>query len=168
MSPLTGVALMIGAALVAVLMLVAFKAVGLVLGIALVLGTAFYVSGRRPSGRQEKLRAALRHAAEDLGDVLGLYDEFAFSEDAEHIADRTLHRPELLNPDSENPDVAAYHQMRATTERYLRRLDVHLADESLDETELEGLLTITDQRSQQLQEVWWRARVAAREIGPGT
>ena len=163
----TGIALMIGATLVAVLMLLAFKTVGLVLGIALVLGTAFYISSRRPSDRQQKLRSSLRQAAGDLSDVLGLYEEFAYSEGAEHLADRTLHRPELLNPDSENPDVAAYHHMRATTERFLRRLDAHLADGSLGETELENLLAITDQRSQQLQEAWWRARVAAKEIGPG-
>ncbi|MDR7329518.1 hypothetical protein [Corynebacterium guangdongense] len=163
----TGIALMIGATLAAVLMLLAFKTLGLVLGISLVLGTAFYISGRRPSDRQEKLRSSLRHAAGDLSDVLGLYEQFAYSEDAEHLADRTLHRPELLNPDSESPDVSAYHHMRATAERFLRRLDTHLADETLSETELENLLAITDQRSQQLQEAWWRARVAAKEIGPG-
>lgn len=166
MSTLASIALMIGATLAAVLMLVAFKTVGLVMGIALVLATAFYVSARRPTGRQEKLRSLLRHAADDLRDILGHYEEFAFSEDAEHIADRTLHRPELLNPDSEVTEVSAYHQMRANTQRFLRRLDAHLSDESLADTELENLLTITDQRSRQLQEAWLRARGAAREIGP--
>ena len=167
MSIPAAIALMIGATIVAVLMLLAFKTVGLVLGIALVVATSFYISARRPTGRQDKLRASLKHAVGDLRDTVGLYEEFAYSEDAEHIADRTLHRPELLNPDSEDPAVAAYHHMRGNTSRFLRRLDTHLSDPALADAELENLLTITDQRNHQLQDAWWKARSAAKELGPG-
>lgn len=143
---------------------------GLLLALALV-GVVAVVALRTRSGADEELgslRTAIRLSAEEITDVLDEYDAFAASPDADHLADRTLYRPALLDTDSSDRDIAAFHFQEAASRRFLRRLDRHLANTSLHQGELDKILRLSDERGLQLQEAWWYARRAAKRLGPGT
>lgn len=160
-------ALWIGVAVTCALLVFVGRGLGLVLALLLVLGTALFLM-RRPEVNPEaqSLRASIRLASEDLEDTLGLYDSFATASDAETLADRTLHRPALLEPDHDDPHISKFHFEASAARRFLNRLNARLADPDLPLRELEKLLEVTDSRGQQLRDSWVDARRAARRLGP--
>lgn len=128
---------------------------------------AILVVGKRPdTSETTALRSSITLSAEDIQDVIDQFDEFSTSPTAEHMADRTLLRPALLDPDCADPDVAAFHHECATARRYLSRLDARLAKNSLDVPQLEALLNVTDARALAIREAWLAARQSAQRLGP--
>lgn len=98
--------------------------------------------------------------------MLEEYDDFRSSPDADHLADRTLYRPALLDPGNRDAEISTFHQHRAAADRFLRRLEGHLQNPNLSVRELESLLDTTDERARRLEQSWWDARRAARRLGP--
>ncbi|MDO5511319.1 hypothetical protein [Corynebacterium sp.] len=149
-----------------VAVLVIFRLQGLLL-ILPILAVALLVMSRRPDGAETlALRSSITLSAEDIEDIIAEFDRFAAGTDTESIADRTLTRPALLDLDCRDPDIAAFHHEYATARRFLSRLDARLAADSLEVSQLETLLTVTDMRALELREAWLAARQAAQRLGP--
>ncbi len=140
---------------------------GLIL-IALILGITYVMLRFRPDvSETTALRSSVVLSAEDINDILQEFDEFSDSPDPDALADRTLHRPALLDLDCSDPDIEAFHYQYSTAQRFLNRLDARLANPELDVTQLENLLSVTDRRALELRDSWLAARQAARRLGPG-
>ena len=131
---------------------------------AIVLGMYLARSSTKPE--TASLRGSVRLSAESLTAVLEEYDDFRSSPDADHLADRTLYRPALLDPGNRDAEISTFHQHRAAADRFLRRLEGHLQNPNLSVRELESLLDTTDERARRLEQSWWDARRAARRLGP--
>lgn len=154
-------------ALVAVAAVLLGRGFGALLVVVLVLGALLYL-GRRPGADPEieGLRASIQLACEEVEDTLHQYENFAHGGDAESLADRTLHRPALLDADSDDPAIARFHFERAAARRFLGRIRAKLASPALGVRELEGLLSVADGRASELGQSWVEARRAARHLGP--
>lgn len=140
---------------------------GLIL-IALVLGITYVMLRFRPNASETTaLRSSIILSAEDISDILREFDDFSDSPDPDALADRTLHRPALLDLDCADPDIESFHYQYSTAQRFLSRLDARLASPDLDVAQLENLLSVTDRRALELRESWLAARQAARRLGPG-
>lgn len=123
--------------------------------------------GKRPdTSETTALRSSITLSAEDIQDVIDEFDAFSTSPAAEHMADRTLSRPALLDPDCADPDVSAFRHEYATARRFLGRLDARLVKNNLDVPQLESLLHVTDARALAIREAWLAARQAAQRLGP--
>lgn len=112
------------------------------------------------------LRSSIELACEDIQDILDQYTQFATSNDPDSLADRTLHRPELLNPDSEDPNISQFHLEAHAARRFINRMTAKITDPSLDVRELEQFLEVADQRCSNLKLSWIDARRAAKRLGP--
>lgn len=144
------------------------KAFGFVLAIALgVLSFILWRQWAPEHAEAERLRLAIADTATEMRTVLAEFDRFCHDPSPEYLADRTLYRPELANADSRDECIGQFHFVRGTAERYLTRLEAHLASPRLSVRQLEKLLTLTDQRLYQLQWAWTDARARARELGSG-
>ncbi|GAB3708365.1 hypothetical protein [Corynebacterium nasicanis] len=149
-----------------VAVLVIFRLQGLLL-ILPILAVALLVMSRRPDTTETlALRSSIALSAEDIRDIIAEFDQFTVGSDAETVADRTLTRPALLDLDCPDPDIAEFHHEYATARRFLARLDARLANDSLEISQLETLLTVTDVRALELKEAWLAARQAAQRLGP--
>lgn len=139
---------------------------GLLLVVPIV-AVAVLAVGRRPDmSETAALRSSIALSAEDIQEVVDEYDHFSSSPAADQMADRTLMRPALVDPDCADPDVAAFHHEYATARRFLSRLDARLAKNSLSIPQLEALLKVTDARALAIRESWIAARQAAQRLGP--
>ncbi|RNE49748.1 hypothetical protein [Corynebacterium alimapuense] len=148
------------------LILVLFRLQGLLL-IAPIVAIAFLVSNKRPDATEiTALRASIALSAEDISDVLAEYDQFATAPDADSLADRTLMRPALIDQDCEDPAVESFRHQYATSRRYLSRLEARLSNPALEVSQLESLLSVTDQRALDIESAWLTARQAAKRLGP--
>lgn len=133
----------------------------------IILPLALFMLYSRPDASEQKtLRSSISLSADDIEDVAEEFEHFAHSPEAEAIADRTLHRPALLDPECQDPAVEKFHYQLSTAKRFLRRLEARLSSPSMETNELEQLLTVTDQRSFELKESWLEARRAALALGP--
>lgn len=140
------------------------KVPGLILSTFILLGTFFLVNQDQKSTERDALIMSIRLSSEDIENTLEQYSTFLNGTDTDALADRTLHRPELANQDSEDPDIEAFHYSARNCRRFLNRLDAKLgAETSLDE--LRRILTATDERAAQLEEQWRAARRAALRLG---
>lgn len=136
----------------------------LILPIAVI---AVLVLGKRPDTSETRaLRSSITLSSEDIQDVIAEFEMFSSSPEAEHMADRTLTRPALLDADCSDPDIEAFRHEYATARRFLGRLEARLAKNDLDIPQLESLLKVTDQRALALRETWIAARQAAQRLGP--
>lgn len=168
-SPGAIAALIILVSITALGLIYALKAAGLVLAVALgVLVFMAWKSLAPQHQQQEQLRIAISDAAADIAGILEDYELFSSDSSPDHLADRTLKRPELANTDSRDETIARFHYLRATNQRYLHRLEQHLASPGTTVAQLEKLLAITDRRLYEFQLAWTDARARARELGPGT
>lgn len=127
----------------------------------------FLLLRRRPDAYEHKaLRTSIALSAEDVEDVLAEYERFSCSPDTDCLADRTIHRPALMDQDCTDADISDFHYQRTSSRRFLRRLNARLADPTLEIQQLETLLSVTDKRAAALRAAWLRARQAAQRIGP--
>lgn len=156
--------LLVVSALAAIVLL---RTAGVVLVAVAAVVVLLYLTRSAQEPETASLRGSVRLSAEALTAVLEEYDQFAASPDADHLADRTLYRPALLDPGCRDPDIAAFHHHRNASARFLRRIEGHLQNPNLSVRELESLLQTADERSRQLEQAWWDARRAARRLGPG-
>lgn len=152
-------------AAVCLALILQFKAMGLVIAVVLVAAIAIFSASRRLDTESEVIKSSVRLAADEISAVLDNFDTFLTGNSAEALADRTLHRPELANPDSTNPDIEKFYYLYASNVRYLHRLEARL-QQALTVTQADHLLSITDQRALELQEAWLAARRAAYQLGP--
>lgn len=120
---------------------------------------------RQDSTAVWELADALGECRREISDVLGALDDFTHSPEADHLADRTLKRPALLDEDSAVPEIARFYQLAAGAEQFLSRLD-KLSLEELSAKRLRGLLHVADERAAALQQAWRDARERALELGP--
>lgn len=133
----------------------------------IILPIALFMLYSRPDASEQKtLRSSISLSADDIQDVVDEYEHFAHSVDTAAIADRTLHRPALMDTECEDPAVEQFHYQLSTAKRYLRRLDARLVKTNMETSEFEQLLKITDQRALELKESWLVARRAALALGP--
>ena len=143
-----------------------FRLQGLLLFVPIAAVAIFAVTQRPDSTETQALRSSIALSAEDIEDVIAEFDRFSTATDADAIADRTLSRPALLDPDCADEDVAAFHHEYATARRFLGRLDARLANPDLDVSQLEALLSVTDLRALEIKETWLAARQSAQRLGP--
>ena len=139
---------------------------GLIICLIILPLALFMLYSRPDASEQNALRSSISLSADDIQDVVEEYEHFALSSEAEAIADRTLHRPALLDKECQDPAVEQFHYQLSTAKRYLNRLDARLEKSNMETTEFEQLLTITDQRALELRESWLVARRAALALGP--
>lgn len=138
---------------------------GLVLA-AIILLLTFVAHSMRPNQSESAtLLTSIRLSAEDIRDIIDSYDQFLNGCDAKNLADRTLHRPALTDPDCTDPDIEAFYFQHDTAKRFLNRLDARLSTD-LSVTQMEALLAVTDRRALELKEAWVKARRAAARFGP--
>lgn len=130
----------------------------------IIIGATTFMTQHRPNTREvDSLRASIRLTLEDIQDILTQYDKFETGTDMESIADRTLYRPALLDPESSDPDIEAFHYLRKTSRRFLTRADGHLT-KALTIGQLEKILEVTDRRASDFEESWIAARRAAKRL----
>lgn len=147
-----------------VLLLMTLKQSGLLLVVP-ILTVTFLVMRHRPDESETRaLRSSILLSLEDITDILDQFLAFRDSPDAEHLADRTLHRPALLDPDCEDPAIQKFHFEFHGCRSYVHRLHARLAAD-LGVPELEALLATTDARAVELRESWLAARGAAHRLG---
>lgn len=139
---------------------------GLIICLIILPIALFMLYSRPDASEHNALRSSISLSADDIQDVVEEFDHFAHSADAEAIADRTLHRPALLDSECQDPAVEKFHFQLSTAQRYLNRLDARLEQSSMETNEFEQLLKITDQRALELRESWLAARRAALALGP--
>ncbi|SFG34785.1 hypothetical protein [Corynebacterium spheniscorum] len=151
-------------ALCCVLLLVTLKQSGLMLVVP-ILAVTFLVIRHRPDESEARaLRSSIQLSLEDITDTLDQFLLFRDSPEAEHLADRTLHRPALLDPDCPDPAIQKFHFEFHGCRSYIHRLHARLAAD-LSVPELEALLATTDARALELRESWLAARGAAHRLG---
>lgn len=146
------------------LLVVWLRGYGLLLSLPIILMTIVLVRHRPDEPEAKALRSSISLSADDIRDVIDDYEFFADSPDTDAVADRTLHRPALLDQDCDHPDIEAFHFQRMTNRRFLNRLDARLAAD-LSVSELEQLLNVTDRRALELKEAWLMARRSAKQLG---
>lgn len=156
--------LLVVSAVAAIAML---RTAGVVIVVIAAIAVTTYLARSSTKPETASLRGSVRLSAEALTSVLEEYDEFRSSPDADHLADRTLYRPALLDPGCQDAEISAFHHHRNAADRFLRRLEGHLQDPNLSVRELESLLQTADERARRLEQSWWEARRAARRLGPG-
>lgn len=137
-----------------------FKTFGVVLSIGIAAVLYWALKLRTSAPEAYSLHCSIELSRADITDVIEAFERFRDSGDSEAIADRTLHRPELNNPNSKDSDIECFYFQLATAQRFLERLELHLASASTTE-ELESLLAITDKRALELKQSWIAARRAA-------
>ncbi|APT92374.1 hypothetical protein CPHO_05110 [Corynebacterium phocae] len=141
------------------------KVPGVIISIFLAAAVWLMATARPAASEEAALRTSIQLSAEDLRDVMEDFERFETSPSAEALADRTLHRPALLDLDVVNPEIEDFHHQYTSAARYLNRLPARLADPTLTPSQLEKLLNVTDQRADDLRESWMRARRAAKALG---
>ena len=156
-------ALTLGACVILIALL---KVPGLMISFLLVGAALLMMSARPESTEHDALRTSIQLSSEDIRDVMAQFEDFEVSQDMDIIADRTLHRPALLDLDTNDPDIEVFHYQYASASRFLKRLPARLASPMLDTNQLEQILSVTDQRAASLQESWLAARQAAFRLGP--
>ena len=136
------------------------KTLGVILSLGIIAALYWAFKLRTSAPEAISLQRSIDLSRADIVDVVDAFERFRDSGDAEAIADRTLQRPELNNPNSTDPDIESFYIQLATARRFLQRLDIHLMSASTTE-ELESLLAITDKRAFELNQSWIKARRAA-------
>ena len=149
----------------AAVLIVTLKLPGAVLAV-LVAGAMWLFASARPNASEHAaLRASIALTVEDITGVLQDYATFATSDDAESLADRTLHRPALADVDCAHPTIQAFHYEMHGAQRFLRRLNARVNATDVETSELESLLKVADERAAELKEAWLAARCAALSLG---
>lgn len=154
------------AIVVALLVLLSvLKLPGLLISLIIIPLAVFMLHSRPDASEQKTLKASISLSSDDIQDVVDEFEQFALSSDATDIADRTLHRPALLDAECGDEAIEHFHYQLSTAKRFLRRLDARL-DSNMETSEFEKLLVITDQRALELKESWLSARRSALSLGP--
>lgn len=149
--------------LACLVLIVVFKAYGVILAI-LILGFGAFAVYNRPDSRETStLRASIELSLQDIQDIFNEFERFRFSNDTDSVADRTLYRPALLDSDSSDPAIEEFYYLESTSHRFINRAQAQLAG-NLSVSQLDSLLSIADKRSFQLQQAWIEARKAARRL----
>ncbi|MDO4760738.1 MAG: hypothetical protein Q4A31_02310 [Corynebacterium sp.] len=132
---------------------------------AIIMAVAIFVARSQPHNQEATaLKSSITLSREDIEDTLAKYDQFLSSPDVDHVADRTLHRPALADPDCSDPDISRFLFLVSTSRRFVSRVDARLR-RSLSVPQLEALLQVTDARALELQEAWIQARRTAHRLG---
>ncbi|MBD8028735.1 hypothetical protein [Corynebacterium gallinarum] len=120
---------------------------------------------RTHSPEISSLITSIQLSADEIRDVQEEWETFLNDPATDALADRTLHRPALADPDCADPDIQRFHFTLNSARRFIRRLEARLQGE-LTVPQLEGILQVTDARALDLRETWLAARRAAHHIGP--
>ncbi|MCQ9351560.1 hypothetical protein NQ015_00775 [Corynebacterium sp. 153RC1] len=147
------------------LLIMWLKVTGVLLSVC-ILALVFFILRFRPDSNEvATLKSSVRLSLEDIEDVVRAFQKFEVGQDAESLADRTLHRPALLDLDTDSEEIAKFHFLLGNSKRFSRRVEGKLR-QNLSVSQLERLLTVTDTRASELQQAWLEARKAAYRLGP--
>lgn len=141
-------------------LIILLKTWGVVLALLIIGFTALFIYFQPENREAEALRGSIELSLQDIESTLAEFEHFKFSGDADAIADRTLHRPALMDQDSTNPAIEEFYFLESTSKCFINRMRAKLAGD-LSVGQLESLLSIADRRSDQLQQAWIDARRAA-------
>lgn len=148
-----------------VLLVLWLKGPGLILAL-MIAGAVLLVRQRRTLTPEiASLVTSIRLTAEHITDVRDSWETFREGSDAEALADRTLTRPALADPDCGDPDIERFHFEMNNAGRFLHRLESRL-QAPLSVSQLETLLRVTEERALEIEDSWLRARKAAQRLGP--
>lgn len=140
------------------------KLPGLVMA-SLIIALVFSIRQMRTHSPEiSSLVTSIQLSADEIRDVQEEWETFLNDPSADALADRTLHRPALADPDCADPDIQRFHFTLNNARRFIRRLEIRLQGE-LTVPQLEGILKVTDSRALDLREAWLAARRAAHQIG---
>lgn len=112
------------------------------------------------------VRYSIQLAAADIQDTIDAYNAFRYSNEPEHVADRTIHRPELANDMSINPDIERFQYQVQNATKFLERLNERIAQAN-SLSDYDALLKVVDHRALELEEAWRAARKTAFELNRG-
>ncbi|EEW49491.1 hypothetical protein HMPREF0290_1869 [Corynebacterium efficiens YS-314] len=140
------------------------KLPGLILA-GLIIATVFSIRQMRTHSPEiSSLVTSIQLSADEIRDVQEEWETFLNDPSANALADRTLFRPALADPDCADPDIQRFHFVLNSARRFIRRLEARLQGE-LTVPQLEGILKVTDARALDLRESWLAARRAAHLLG---
>lgn len=144
-------------AVITVVLVRSIGVLGVLLATAIVIAGIFIVLRRDSAHEVEALRRSVSHSAADIAEVLDDWHTFRHSNAPEHVRDRELHRPALLDPASEIVSVKRFHDAADACDRFLRQLPDGTRELS-DVSSLTELLNETDRRATGIDGLWERAR----------
>ncbi|PCC82009.1 hypothetical protein COM45_09845 [Corynebacterium accolens] len=153
------------AVVAAVALIVTLKLPGLFIALLVAGAMWLFASARPDASEHAALRTSINLSADDIRDVIAEFDVFCNSQNTDAIADRTLHRPALLDLDCTDPTIEAFRYELNGAKRFLSRLDIRVYRTDIETDELESLLRVTDDRATELRETWLAARRAALSLG---
>lgn len=140
------------------------KFYGLLLAIPVLLVAVLVARARPDAPEVRALRSSIELSAEDIQHVILEFENFREAPDTDAMADRTLHRPALLDEDCDHPEIENFRFQYNSNRRFLSRLQARLVAD-LTVPELEQLLHVIDQRADSLRESWLAARRSAKQLG---
>lgn len=131
--------------------------------IAIVGAIAYFiaVTNRGVESQLAPLRRSVELSLEDIRTVLDQWNTFQFSPDQDALADRTFNYRELLNLQTDVESIAAFHHMVPVAEQVVASVESRYP-QARSTRELTSMLTAADQVSEELAELWARARQDAR------
>ncbi|BAU96275.1 hypothetical protein N24_2013 [Corynebacterium suranareeae] len=147
------------------LLILWLKLPGILLATIIAVATFSVMRMRTSTPEVSSLRTSIRLSSEDITDVQNEWQQFLNSPDADALADRTMARPALADPDCGDAAIEKFHYEISNANRFLGRLEARL-HQNLLVSELETLLKVTDERALELRETWLDARKAALKLGP--
>ncbi|PRQ10556.1 hypothetical protein C1Y63_10940 [Corynebacterium sp. 13CS0277] len=156
--------ILLSAAAVAFLAAELLRPLALPAFVVIVCGTAWLIARQRRTPAEGAAAGSLQLAALELGDVVAQYESFCDDMDADAVANRTLHRPSLMDGAVDNEDLQDFFFQYRTARRFLNRLPARMAA-CTDAQQIDKLLTITTQRTMALDEAWRRAYRTAAHLG---
>lgn len=140
------------------------KLPGLVLATMIITAVFCFTQLRPDSPEVSSLRTSIRLSADEITEVQEEWGNYLNGSDTDSLADRTLHRPALADPDCNDPTIEKFHFEISNANRFLHRLDARL-NAGPTVPQLEGLLKVTDERALNIRESWLAARKAAHRLG---
>lgn len=148
-----------------IMLILWLKLPGVLLATIIGVATVSVMRMRTSTPETVSLVTSIRLSAEEISDVQLEWQQFLTSPEADALADRTLVRPALADPDCGDKAIEKFHYEISNANRFLGRLDARL-QQNLVASELETLLKVTDERALELRETWLDARKAAQKLGP--
>ncbi|MCI1256042.1 MAG: hypothetical protein LKG15_05055 [Corynebacterium provencense] len=151
------VPVVVGAAAGMLLLINNYGYQGILLSVTLGAFLAFLLFRRDSERELESLRNSIGHSATDISRILGQWHDFHLSRAPEHVRDRVLHRPCLLDRDCGVESVQRFHDAVKSAEEFLHGLPARV-QQATSVSSLTAVLREADHQADRLAALWSRAR----------